>query len=221
MSKIIVELLSRHEPYSLYNYNSQETPYFGELNVRAIEEFNPYIYNDKIDLNLPTKMVNDAIYYDINYIYKNILMRVGNINKNYLFRISDELNGCILEEKVYIRYNEYTEKKYEKTNVYVTQNIVEYILANYNSYTNILRRDFESYIAYMYGKTYRNEEDLSEANELELNKRAKKYVEHIYLVKELNRIIGKNINTFDMQRMSVGGIEKEFEKPPQKSYNCN
>lgn len=97
-----------------YSWGSLED--FGNINIEIAKEFTREVNVDFIKLkNMLDSMmvleVDDTKYYDINYFYKNLLLRRNNINKTYLEKICKETNSKIMVETKNVKYNENSTKR--------------------------------------------------------------------------------------------------------------
>lgn len=172
--------------FRIWNSEAEDIEDWGEINPKAIKEFAIELKADTSKLDnilklMPILHVEDIKYYDVNYLYKNILKRVGNINKNYLNKICNELDCEVVLQSENVRYNNKSSAVYVKNLIYVPVSVIEYILKGYRSNWNFYYHDFETYIEYRYDETY-NKIRFIEVDFLEIKQNAIKYIESVYLI---------------------------------------
>lgn len=186
---------------------------WGEINPKAIKEF---LGELEVDINkledilnlMPILSVEDNKYYDINYFYKKILLRNGNINKDYLNRICNEIDSNIIIKSENVKYSEKSNKTYVKNSILVPTNVIMYILKRYRSNWSLCYHDFEMFIEYRYDETY-DKVSFIEIDFSKLKKDAIKYIESIYLILMFcrNENINRNIFVFNKDRMIIRPID--------------
>lgn len=199
--------------FRLWNSEAENIEDWGQINPKAIKEF---LNELEIDINkledilklIPVLQVEGNRYYDINYFYKKILLRTGNINKDYLSKICNEINSNIIIKSENVKYSEQSNKTYIRNYILVPANVIVYILKRYKSNWSLYYHDFEMYIEYRYDETY-DKVHFIEIDFSKLKQNAVKYIESIYLILMFcrNENINRNIFAFNKDRMTIQPID--------------